>query len=277
MARNSFKLNMMKVAALVLAAAAGFASCGTMAGDLVILHVNDTHSHLDPLRDGNGGIVERAAFVDSVRDARGEKNVMLLHAGDFSQGSSYFTLLNGDLEVDLINALKYDCVTLGNHEFDNGIEELGRRVANLNCPVVCANYDFSPFEAGKYITPYAIIRKAHKNIGIIGLLTDLGSVVDRNTADRMPSLGDNASIVNKWASYLRNEAKCDMVILLTHIGYEEDVMLCGQIKGVDAIVGGHSHTWLDEMTICRDAEGKEIPVVTDGQWGLAIGELEVSF
>ncbi len=131
---------------------------------LVILHANDTHSHFEPVRDeeypGMGGIIERAAYLDSVRVAEGPENVLLLHAGDFSQGTTYFSELGGNLEVQALNAMKYDVVTLGNHEFDNGLEDLGRRLSSLEMPVVVCNYDFSPFEAGKYIQPYVIVEKA---------------------------------------------------------------------------------------------------------------------
>ena len=247
-------------------------ACSAPGSRLVILHTNHTHSHFDPLRDGTGGVIERAAFVDSVRARRGADTVLLLHAGDFSQGTSYFTILNGDLEINVLNAMGYDCVTLGNHEFDNGLEELGRRLAFLQCPVVCANYDFTPFEAGKYIKPYVILRKAGIRIGIIGLLTDISSCVSRETADRIPYLGPDEDIANKWAKYLKEEALCDKVILLTHIGYEEDCALAAKLHGVDLVVGGHSHTFLEEMPVCRDADGKPLPVVTDGCWGLEMGE-----
>jgi len=247
-------------------------ACRTPESRLVILHVNDTHSHFDPLRDGTGGVIERAAYVDSVRARRGARNVLLLHAGDFSQGTSYFTILNGDLEISVINAMGYDCVTLGNHEFDNGLEELARRLQSLQCPVVCANYDFTPFEAGKYITPYTIVRKAGLNIGIVGLLCDVSSVVSRETADRMPRLGTDAEVANKWAKYLKEEALCDKVILLTHIGHEEDKALAAEVRNVDLIVGGHSHTFLEEPAICTDADGNPLPVITDGCWGLEMGE-----
>ena len=262
------KQHLLTFALLVLCLGA----CTAPGSRLVILHTNDTHSHLDPLRDGTGGVIERAAFLDSVRAKRGEENVLLLHAGDFSQGTSYFTTLNGDLEIEIINAMGYDCVTLGNHEFDNGLEELARRLTSIHCPVVCANYDFTPFEAGKYNTPYTILRKAGLSIGIIGLLCDVSSVVDRATADRMPSLGTNEEIANKWAKYLKEEALCDKVILLTHIGYEEDCALAPELHNVDLIVGGHSHTFLEEPAILKDADGKPLPVITDGCWGLEMGE-----
>ena len=122
---------------------------------LTIIHLNDTHSHLEPERTGDdagrGGVIERAAYRDSVIRAEGRRNVLMLHAGDFNQGTSYFSVLGGDLEVELINALRYDCITLGNHEFDNGIEDLTRRVKRIKCPVVVANYDFTslPWWRGK--------------------------------------------------------------------------------------------------------------------------------
>ena len=157
---------------------------------LVILHANDTHSHFEPVRDeeypGMGGIIERAAYLDSVRVAEGPENVLLLHAGDFSQGTTYFSELGGNLEVQALNAMKYDVVTLGNHEFDNGLEDLGRRLSSLEMPVVVCNYDFSPFEAGKYIKPYVIVEKAGLKIGVIGVLCDLKSMVAGDIAERVP-------------------------------------------------------------------------------------------
>ena len=268
---------------LLVLAAACLCWCAAAQKTLTIVHVNDTHSHLDPVRAGRnaglGGVVERAAFIDSVRVADGKKNVLLLHAGDFNQGTSYYTELHGDLEVDLINALGYDCVTLGNHEFDNGIEDLGRRVARIKCPVVCANYDFSPFEAGRYIKPYAIVRKAGMKIGIVGLLTDITRVVSREIADRLPRF-DTVETLNKWAKYLKEEEKCDLVIALTHIGFSgepgvNDTSLVPQVRNVDIIVGGHSHTFLKEPVYRNDLDGKAVPIVQDGEWGLQMGVLKV--
>ena len=139
--------------AILIGAFAGYAVAKkweAKAPVLTIIHVNDTHSHLEPERSGEyvgqGGILERAAYIDSVRTADGWDNVLLLHAGDFCQGTSYFTELKGTVEVQALNALKYDAVTLGNHEFDNGIEALGGVLSGLEMPVVVCNYDFSPFE-----------------------------------------------------------------------------------------------------------------------------------
>lgn len=251
--------------------------------DLVILHVNDTHSHEEPLRDGGaqggmGGVIERAAYVDSVRTAVGKKNVLLLHAGDYSQGTSYFTELGGDIEIDLINAMKYDVVTLGNHEFDNGIEELARRLGNLKCPVVCANYDFSELVLGKYVKPYAIVRKGGMKIGVIGLLTDVTRVVQKSIADKMKRF-DDIEVANKWADYLKNEEHCDMVIALTHIGFDSvgmnDPVLVAGTRNIDLVVGGHSHTFLTDAEYRNNLDGRPVPIVQDGCWGLFVGQVDV--
>ena len=136
------------------------------AQNLTILHLNDTHSHIDPERSGpnagRGGVIEQAAYIDSVRVADGKDNVLLLHAGDFGQGTSYFTELNGDIEIDVLNAMAYDATCLGNHEFDNGIDELARRLRNLNVPVVCANYNFTGSPLEGLIKPYVVLQKADR-------------------------------------------------------------------------------------------------------------------
>ena len=250
---------------------------------LVILHANDTHSHFEPVRDeeypGMGGIIERAAYLDSVRVAEGPENVLLLHAGDFSQGTTYFSELGGNLEVQALNAMKYDVVTLGNHEFDNGLEDLGRRLSSLEMPVVVCNYDFSPFEAGKYIKPYVIVEKAGKKIGIIGVLCKLKDMVAGDIADRVPSF-DMVESLQKYADELRPQ--CDLVIALTHIGYTEhnpgditDPQLAAATRNVDIFVGGHSHTFLEEAVKVKNLDGKEVPIVQTGWMGAYMGEFKV--
>lgn len=274
---------MKRIFAFALTLVVVLSSCGSRPQKLVILHVNDTHSHFEPLRigderGGQGGVIEQAAFIDSVRRADGEENVLLLHAGDFSQGSSYFPRLNGDLEINVLNAMKFDCVTIGNHEFDNGLEDLARRLGNLDCPVVCANYDFSPFEVGKIIKPYAVIERGGKRIGIIGMLTDISRVVDRSVADRIPKL-DDYEVVNRWAEYLKGEEKCDLVIMLSHLGFgrgpHSDGGVVKATRGVDLVIGGHSHSVLDGVQYEENLDGEKVPIVQDGSWGLAVGKIEM--
>ena len=170
----------------ILLVAALFVSVFVSAQDLTILHLNDTHSHIEPQRSGSlagrGGVIEQAAYIDSVRCVEGKGNVILLHAGDFSQGTSYFKVFNGDIEVEVANAMQFDALCLGNHEFDNGLDELARRLKNLNAPVVCANYDFSGTVLDGLVKPYVILNKAGRKIGVIGLLTDISNVVSTDIA-----------------------------------------------------------------------------------------------
>lgn len=250
--------------------------------ELVILHLNDTHSHIDPIRSGKnvgmGGVVEQALYIDEVRAEKGKRNVLLLHAGDFSQGTSYFTEMNGDIEVDVLNAFEFDATSLGNHEFDNGLDELARRLANLNVPVVCANYDFSGTVIADHVQPYTIVKKAGRKIGIIGLLTDLSEVVDNDIAASIKYL-QPVEVTNHYAKLLKEEKKCDLVICLTHLGYENepytDVMLAPLTRDVDIIVGGHSHTHLDKESRVQNLDGKDVIIVTDWKWGLNVGKLTV--
>ena len=258
------------------------ACSGASAQKLTIMHFNDTHSHLEPERAGKsagrGGVIERAALVDSVRNAVGRRNFLLLHAGDFNQGTSYYTTLGGMLEVGLVNALGYDVITLGNHEFDDGIEHLGRRLAGLKCPVVCSNYDFSQFELGKYVKPYVVLKRGGMRIGIFGMLTDITKVVERTIADRLPKF-DDVETADRWASYLKNEKKCDIVIALTHLGMEnEDFMdqdLVRATRNIDLVVGGHSHTFIKNIVYENNIDGKPVPIVQNGCWGLDTAELSI--
>lgn len=254
------------------------------AQELTILHINDTHSHVDPERSGryagHGGAIEQAAYIDEVRSEVGRRNVLLLHAGDFSQGTSYFTELGGDMEIDVLNSHGYDVVAIGNHEFDNGMAELARRLKSLKMPVVCANYDFSLTPLDRYIKPYVIVRKAGLKIGVIGLLTDLTVVVSSEIAAQLKYL-DPVETVMKYASYLKEQKGCDMVICLSHLGYEgdffTDVELVAATRNVDLVVGGHSHTLLNDLRRHKNIDGDDVVIVQDWKWGLNIGRLDISW
>lgn len=250
---------------------------------LTIIHVNDTHSHLEPERAGafvgRGGALERGAYIDSVRLADGAENVLLLHAGDFCQGSSYFSEFGGDVEVQLLKAMQYDVITLGNHEFDNGIEALGELLPGLEIPVVVCNYDFSSFKMGQYVQPYVIIEKAHRKIGVIGVLCNLKDMVAGDIANRIQEF-DMIPTVQRYVDEIRPQ--CDLVIALTHIGYEEhnpgdttDPMLVAATRGIDLVVGGHSHTFMDAPAYVKNLDGKKVPIVQAGWMGTQMGELHL--
>ena len=250
------------------------------AQELTIIHFNDTHSHVDPQRAGEhkglGGVIEQAAYIDSVRCADGKRNVLLLHAGDFSQGTSYFTELGGDMEIDVANALGFDVMALGNHEFDNGPIELARRLKSLKAHVVCANYNFKGTVLEGLVEPYVIVKKAGKKIGIIGLLPDIHEVVDvRLVADLIYQ--DPVSVINPIAEHLKNEKKCDFVLCLSHLGYEMDTQIASDLSNVDLIVGGHSHTDLREIKTVLGRDGEDVKIVQNWKWGLAAANLKIEF
>lgn len=265
---------------LILIIAALAAAVSLDAQSLTILHFNDTHSNIDPIRSGEykgrGGVIEHAAYVDSVRKADGRRNVLLLSAGDFSQGTSYFPELHGDIEIDVFNATRYDAVALGNHEFDNGVAELARRVRRLNAPALCANYDFTGTELEGLVHPYVILKKSGKKIGIIGLLPDVSVVVSAELVKGMEYI-DPAEVVNEYAAYLKDRKKCDLVICLSHLGFRGDKELAASVRNVDLIVGGHSHTFLDDMVPVEDLDGKPVGIVQNWHWGLNVGELKVTW
>ena len=270
----------MKKLILTIFALAAFSAA--YAQDLVILHMNDTHSHIDPERSGknsgHGGVIEQAAYMDEVRSEMGRRNVLLLHAGDFSQGTSYFTELNGDVEIDVLNAMDFDVVSLGNHEFDNGIDALARRLGNLDAHVVCANYDFSATPLSKYVEPYVIIKRGGMKIGIIGLLPDLADVVAASIAAQL-KFQDPVASTQRYATYLKEEKGCDLVIALSHLGfdgeYNSDEALAKATRHVDIIVGGHSHTKLRDKVVHTNLDGEEVVIVTDWKWGLRVGRLDI--
>lgn len=248
-----------------------------------IVHVNDTHSHLEAEKTGDyvgqGGILEMAAYMDSVRKADGPENVLALHAGDFCQGTSYFSEFGAPFMVRTLNALQFDVITLGNHEFDNGIEALADALSALEMPCVVCNYDFSPLPLGQYVKPYVIVEKAGRKIGVVGVLCSLGAMVSAEISSRLIEL-DMVSSVQKTVDEVRPQ--CDFVIALTHIGYTEhnpgditDPQLCAATRGIDIFVGGHSHTFLSEPDYVRNLDGTPVPIVQAGWMGVEMGEFHV--
>lgn len=255
------------------------------AQDLVILHTNDTHSQIEPLSAGDykglGGVVRREKYINQVRAEN--KNVILLDAGDFSQGTPYFTLFKGDVEIELMNAMKVDAATFGNHEFDNGMDELARRIRMANFPVLNANYkmDGTPLEG--LIPPYTVIERGGKRIGVIGLSVRLTGLVSPNRLGNL-KYEHPYKIVNRLARKLRNKEKCDLVILLTHCGFNggtqqnpSDVMIAENTEGVDIIIGGHSHTFIKQPSIVESKTGKKVMVVQAGSKGEEVGRIDIWF
>ncbi len=253
--------------------------------DLVILHSNDTHSNIEPMSSGRnkgmGGFQRRANYINQVR--QDHKNVLLLDAGDYNQGTPYFTLFKGDVEVKLNNAIKYDAACLGNHEFDNGQQELARRLSKAKYVTLCANYDMSSTPLKNIVKPYVVIKRGGKRIGIIGLLTDLNGMVSAPARKNM-IYKNPIPIADSLAYILKYEKKCDLIICLTHLGFDDgtqknpsDTELAKQTKNIDFIIGGHSHTFLEHPAIMKNAEGKDVVVTTTGAYGVYTGRIDIDF
>ncbi|MDD6103008.1 MAG: metallophosphoesterase [Bacteroidales bacterium] len=251
---------------------------------LVILHTNDTHSQIEEIRSGNGigkgGVHQRAEFFARIKAEN--ENVLILDAGDYNQGTPYFTIFKGDLEVQVMNELGYEVVTLGNHEFDNGLDELARRLKNARYTTVCANYDFTDTPLRDIVKPYVIIERGGLKIGIFGITTDLKTLVAKQNVKGMV-YKDAYQVTDATALKLRNELGCDLVIALTHIGYSgypdqlSDINLAQKTENVDIIIGGHSHTFLKSEKIYKNRAGKDVVIVQAGAQGEYVGQLEIEY
>ena len=252
---------------------------------LVILHTNDMHSHVEPVRggkdDNRGGFVRIAAFVDSIRTVYGRGNVLVVDAGDWDQGSPYFTIFGGALERDCMNAIGYDAAAIGNHEWDNGPFALRDRLRKASFKPLLCNYmynDFPGFE--KVVKPYAIVRRGGLKIGLIGVLSDVTSTVDEFNREKL-CYRDPSLCINPLASFLKNDKGCDLVIVLSHCGYDGapgnpgDTEYVSSLRNVDIIVGGHTHTDLRRARWLSDADGRSVMIVTDHRWGLHVGQINV--
>ncbi len=263
------------------------ASFGSEDVKLTILHTNDVHSRIEPFpmdgsrNEGRGGVARRAALIDRIR--REERNVLLLDAGDMVQGTPYFNLFNGKLEMELMGKMGYDAATFGNHEFDNGLSGLEYAMSHANFPFLIANYDFSDTILQGKTKPYAIFRKQGVRIGVFGLGIELAGLVDPNHYQDI-RYADPVSVANEIASRLRFDYKCSMVICLSHLGYKyqnepkvSDVLLASQTRHIDLIIGGHTHTFLAQPDQVANLDGKPTVINQVGFGGINLGRLDYAF
>lgn len=245
---------------------------------IVILGTNDTHSRIEPLPEsdkkyaGMGGVAARAAFIDNVRSQN--ENVLLFDAGDFLQGTPYFNLFHGRVEAQAMDLMKYDVGTIGNHEFDYGLDTLKMVFKELNYPIVCCNYDFSNTVLKNEVKPYVILKKFGLKIGVIGVGVDPEGLIQKDKYEGM-TFKPIISTVNFYAKKLKEDKKCDLVICLSHIGYREDVKLAEASKYIDLIIGGHSHTYMEQPDVLKNLDGKDVFVFQTGKNGAYINKFEV--
>ncbi len=252
---------------------------------ITILHTNDTHSCVYPLNPnladtmlaGRGGFVRRVEMVKEER--RKEPGLLLFDSGDFSQGSPYFTLYKGDVEVGLMNLMKYDAATLGNHEFDYGMENLARLLKVAKFPIVCANYDFTGTILEGKIKPYTIIKRDGVKIGVFGLSPQLEGLVLTDACAGVRYL-DPVKAANDVAKLLKEKEKCDIVICLSHLGWDilgtDDTEVMPKTRNIDIVLGGHSHSYFTEMQYKKNLDGKEIPNDQNGKHGIFVGKIVIS-
>lgn len=261
----------------MLSALFGTGTPDAVAQRLVILHTNDTHSNIDSDDKGKGGILPRMAIIDSVRAK--EKNVLLVDAGDAVQGSLYFKIFRGDVEYPLFNMMDYDVRILGNHEFDNGLDDLARYWKDVKASRLSANYDFSDTPAKGLFSPYVIKNIAGKKVGFLGINVDPADLIVEENYKGM-KMSDIVSTAKKTASLLKKQG-CDLVVAVTHIGYDEgdidDRALAAASKDIDIIIGGHSHTFIDPANPksvpywFKNSIGRDVLVAQTGKYGANIG------
>lgn len=253
---------------------------------LVIVHTNDTHSQIQPLspflvdtlQAGKGGFLRRAALIRSLRERY--PDMLLFDSGDFSQGSAYYNLFKGEVEVRLMNEMKYDAVTLGNHEFDNGLDNMRHIFSQAAFPVVNANYDFSGTVVGDIVRQSVVLERNGLRIGVFGLGPKLEGVsAAANYAGVV--YHDPLTAANQTARQLKENQHCDVVICLSHLGWDvgevNDSLLIPSTHDIDVVLGGHSHTLFDKPKIIYNADGHKVVCNQLGKNGIYVGLLTVTF
>ncbi|WP_426059609.1 bifunctional metallophosphatase/5'-nucleotidase [Hymenobacter sp. B1770] len=253
---------------------------------LTILHTNDMHSRIEPFPNnggqwaGLGGMARRAALIKDIRSK--EPNVLLLDSGDIFQGTPYFNFFGGELEYKLMSEMKYDASTLGNHDFDNGLDGLLRQLPNATFPFLIANYDFSKTPLAGRFAPYKVFEKQGVRIGVFGLGIQLAGLVGDKNFGATEYL-DPVVKATETVAQLRGAEKCDLVICLSHLGYKyenakiDDRKLAAQVSGIDLILGGHTHTFMDAPEPIASPDGKPTLINQVGWSGINLGRLDYEF
>ena len=251
---------------------------------LLILHTKDTHSCVMPLKTtladtlqaGRGGFLRRLAMLDQER--RKNPDLLLFDSGDFSQGSSYYSMFKGDVEVGLMNMMRYDAATIGNHEFDFGMENMARLFRMADFPIVCANYDFTGTCVEGLVKPYVVIRRNGVKIGVFGLSPKMRGLVSDKNCVGVKYL-DPVKAAQKTADLLKNKEKCDLVVCISHLGWniggDDDVLMMKNTRNIDIVLGGHSHSYFKQEKWVKNLDGVSVPNDQNGKSGIFVGRLEV--
>ena len=261
--------------------------CGSAKGTkkITVLHTSDTHSCILPLNKSladtlladRGGFLRRIAMLKQERQK--EPNLLLFDCGDFSQGSSYYTMFKGDVEVELMNRMHYDAATIGNHEFDFGLDNMIRLFKMAEFPIVCSNYDFGDTELKDIVKPYIVLKRQGVKIGVFALCPPLEGLVSANNYGPLKFL-DPVEVTTRMVDVLRRQEKCDVVICLSHLGWEvseyPDDKFISQTSGIDLVLGGHSQTYLKTLGYVTDKEGRQVPVDHEGKHAVFVGKMQLT-
>ncbi len=277
----------LKVAALGSIAGSLLPSCisgNNRQKKLTILHTNDVHSHIEPFPENHkdfpnmGGYARRAALVKHIREQ--EEQVILLDCGDIFQGTPYFNFFKGALDISLMSKMKYDVATIGNHEFDNGIEELANQIKKASFPFVNSNYKINNTPLEGLLSPYKIIQKGDIKVGVIGSGIKLDGLVNQQMYGSI-EYNDPVLICSQLATELKQKKQCDIVICLSHLGYEynssqvSDRTLAQNSENIDIILGGHTHTFLEQPTLIKNKLNKTVIVNQAGWGGVKLGRIDL--
>ncbi|MGB1205171.1 MAG: bifunctional metallophosphatase/5'-nucleotidase [Chitinophagales bacterium] len=251
---------------------------------LTILHTNDVHSRIEPFEDGKykglGGAAKRSAIIKQIRQE--EKNVLLLDCGDIFQGTPYFNFFAGELDIKLMNMMQYDVATLGNHDFDGGLDMLKTHAKNAKFPFVSSNYDFEKTVMNGLTKPYHVIEKDELRIGIFGLGIEIDGLVPEKLYKKT-RYNDPIRAANKTARLLKTQEKCDLIICLSHLGYEyevdriSDIVLAQNTRNIDLILGGHTHTFMTEPDAYPNQQGQRVWISQAAWAGIVLGRIDVYF
>lgn len=252
---------------------------------LVILHTNDTHSTIYPLNEnladtakaGRGGFVRRVAMIKAQRQQA--PDLLLFDSGDFSQGSPYYTLYKGDVEIELMNRMGYDAGTIGNHEFDYGLENMARLFKKANFPIVCSNYDFTGTPVEGTVKDYVILKRDGLKIGVFAVCPKMAGLVSAENY-RGVTYKDPVEEAKRVVALLKAK-KCDMIICLSHLGWlggDEfgDCQFVAATEGIDLVLGGHSHSYFEHLEYVKNAAGKLIPIDQNGKHAIYVGKMTVT-
>lgn len=250
--------------------------------EVYIFHTNDMHSRVeafpqefqDTLLAGKGGLVRRATFIKQQRKLH--PDLLLLDCGDFSQGTPYYNMFKGEVEIQLMNEMHYDAGTIGNHEFDFGLDNMARLFKQANYPIVCANYDVKGTVLEGLVKEYVIIHRDGLKIGVFGLGAQLEGLVASECYGDV-KFKDPVSEAQRVADLLKEKEKCDLVICLSHLGWKEepysDISLIENTRNIDLVLGGHSHSFFEAPEFYENLDGVNVPVQQMGKHAAFVGKV----